>query len=89
MFYSSIIKHTSVQNNIKKDIIKISRHLGDNLQVALGTIAKGIIGNEPTLSPKDLDKDLAYFKKQGIETAAIFRLGGLNEEYMRVIKRHL
>lgn len=89
MFYSSMIKSKNAQNSIKKIIIKKSKQYKQYFQVGLGTIAIGILGNEPILPPKNLEKDLDFIKKQGIEIAVIFRLGGLNKEYFKIIKKYL
>jgi hypothetical protein len=51
--------------------------------IALGVIAKGI-HDEPLMSAKELEKDLEHFKNKNI---TIFRLGGLNQEYINIIKR--
>jgi len=89
MFYSSTIRNKSVLEKIKNHIKKRAEELGDKLQVGLGTIAGGILGDEPVLSPKELDKDLSFYEKQNIDTVVIFRLGGLNRDYLRVIKKYL
>ncbi len=89
MFYSSMIKNKFVLEKIKSHIKKRAEELGDKLQVGLGTIARGILGDEPILSPKKLDKDLSFCKKQNIDTVVIFRLGGLNNDYLKIIKKYL
>ncbi len=89
MFYSSMKKSKNTQNSIKKIIIKKSRQYKQYFQVGLGTIAKEILGNEPILSHKELDKDLAFVKKHGIEVAVIFRPSGLNKKYLKIIKKYL
>lgn len=57
--------------------------------VGLGAMAKGIFGWEPIISPQELDFDLDNFKKRGISNAVIFRLGGLNDDYLKVINKYL
>lgn len=89
MLYSSLIKNKFILNRMKNFIIQKSREYGKNLQVGLGTIAKGILGNEPILSPKQLDNDLKFLRKNEIETAVIFRLGGLNKKYTEIIQKYL
>ena len=88
MLYSSVIKSKIVLSQMKKFISKKSKEYGKNLQVGLGTIAKGILGTEPLLSPKQLDRDLKFLKENNIKEATIFRLGGLNKEYLKVIRRY-
>lgn len=85
---SSLIKMFYV-NKIKSFIVHNSKKYGQRFQVALGCTATGITGKDPLLSPEDLDKDLNFLYKNGIKTAIIYRLGGLNESYLEVIKRYL
>lgn len=54
--------------------------------VAYGTIAKGIARNEPILTLKQLKKDLELAKESKIKEVIIYRLGGLNKEYLKTIK---
>jgi len=89
MLYSSMIKNKSILDNIKNFVIYKSKEYGPNFQVGLGTIAVGILGNEPILSSKNLDKDLNFLRENNIKTAVIFRLGGLNKEYLNVINKYL
>ncbi|MFH0752465.1 MAG: hypothetical protein V1914_02600 [archaeon] len=62
------------------------KEFGGNFLVAYGTIAKGILGTEPLLSKEQLKEDLKIAKKVGIKEVVIFRLGGLNKSYAKVIK---
>ncbi len=55
LFYSSMKLESIFKNQIKKFIIHKSKEDGQNFQVGLGTIAKGILGTEPILSPTSLD----------------------------------
>lgn len=55
----------------------------------LGTIAIGVLGNEPILSSGDLSKDLHWAKESEVEEVFIFRLGGLNESYISAIKQSI
>ncbi len=89
MYYSSMIKKDSIKEKIKRFMIKQSIQHRENFQVGLGTIAKGILGDEPILSPENLDRDLKFLRDNNIKNAVIFRLGGLNKEYVKVIKRYL
>lgn len=52
----------------------------------LGTIASGVLGNEPVLSPEELGKDIRWCKESGAEEVFVFRLGGLNKSYISAIK---
>lgn len=51
----------------------------------LGTIATGVLGNEPILSPEDLAEDLKWARETGVDEIFIFRLGGLNKEVLAVL----
>lgn len=62
---------------------------GDNFLVAYGTIAKGIGGDEPNLSLSQLEEDLKLAKEIGIEEAVIFRLGGLDRKYLKVLNKFI
>ena len=89
MFYSSMIKNKFLLKKIKQYITKRSLELDKNLQIGLGTIAIGIFGNEPILKPEKLDKDLYFCKKNKINSVVIFRHGGLNNLYLKKIKKYL
>jgi hypothetical protein len=88
MFYSSMLNARHARFFIDHGII---RHLKNkkHVWIALGTIATGILGNEPILSPKNLEKDLIEMKKLGIKNIVIFRLAGLNKEYLKIIKKYV
>mgnify|MGYP001569101821 CR=1 FL=1 len=77
------------RNFLEKQIRIGKNYFGNNFVVALGTIAVGINGNEPILSPKELDRDLKIMKSNGISDAVVFRLGGLNKKYIDVIKEYV
>jgi len=84
MYYTSMIKHKFISNLIKKEIVKIRKNNPD-LQLGLGTIATGVLGNEPILSPEKLKQDINFLQKNNIKTCVIFRLGGLKEEYINLL----
>jgi hypothetical protein len=89
MFYSSMIKKEYFRKRIEKYIPKKAKRLGSCFQIGLGVIAPGQICKESILSPKDLNKDLKFVRKQGIKRAVIFRLGGLNQEYLEIIEQFI
>jgi len=86
MYYSSALS-AKMNNFIKKRLSKLKNK--QDYSVSLGTIAKGIFGNELILSPENLEKDLKFIKKIGFNKAIIFRLGGLNKNYIKVINRFI
>lgn len=86
MYYSSIERNEFLRGAVRNIVLKELKRFGNKLQIGLGTIAKGILGNEPILSPEGLRKDLEFFKEKGIKNVVIFRLGGLNEMYLGVVE---
>ncbi|MCX6703699.1 MAG: hypothetical protein NTV02_03365 [Candidatus Zambryskibacteria bacterium] len=92
MCYSSM----AVQPFEKSILLKVKRFEKNFAQsnqsrvgFGLGTIATGVLGNEPILSPEDLSKDLRWAKESNVEEVFIFRLGGLNESYIGAIKENI
>ena len=84
MWYSSMFSkvfNKKVKSNLKKLKDK------SNHSVSLGTIAIGILGNEPINPPKKLEKDLEFVKKCGFKKIVIFRLEGLNKKYLKVLDK--
>ncbi len=88
MFYSSMIKNRWILNKMKKHISKESMRRNGQMNLGLGTIAKGILGNEPKLTPKKLEQDLKFCKDCGITEVTIFGLEGLNSEYLKIINKY-
>ena len=84
MFYTSMKSHKEIKNT-KKYLSRIKNK--KQYAVALGTIAIGIQGNEPILSTKNLEKDLKFVEKVGFNKVIIFRLGGLNKEYLKILNK--
>jgi len=84
MYYSSMNQER--MNKIIKRILLGVKNKG-NYSIGLGTIAVGILGNEPNLSPENLEKDLEFVKRSGFKKVIIFRLGGLNKNYIKVINK--
>ena len=90
MLYTSFLKnHPDIENFLERQISIGKKSFGNDFMVALGTIAAGINGNEPILTPKDLERDLKIVKNNGVNEVVIFRLGGLNKEYIKVIKKYI
>lgn len=81
MTYTSMVRKPV--KRIYRNIIRMSS------RVALGTIAKGALGNEPILTPKDLDSDLKLAKDTNTKEVFIYRLGGLNQRYIKVIENYI
>ncbi len=85
MFYSSM--HDFGEEHIQEEIQKAKRRYGKRLRIALGTLTHGIKRNEPILSTQILERDLTICKKLDIEEVILFRLGGMNKEYQRIIEK--
>ena len=85
MYYTSMMTNRLISYLAKRGVLSSLKNNAD-LQLALGTIAVGVLGNEPILSSVSLEKDLEFAQKQNISTVTIFRLGGLNKEYIEKIK---
>ncbi len=74
MLYSSVHPFT-------KEFIK---ETAKNAIIGLGIIDKGIDKHNPILSPEKLKQELQILKQQ--KEVIIFRLSGLNKEYLKIIQ---
>ena len=83
MFYSSM--HHFSKEFLKKEFNTANER---KYLIALGTISSGIHGNEPSMSLKILKRDLIIAKQAGIKEIIIFRLGGLNKSYKKVLTKN-
>ncbi|MEK6940859.1 MAG: hypothetical protein AABW49_03090 [Nanoarchaeota archaeon] len=83
MMYSSL--HSSLKEVKHKEIKNLDK---DRLIIGLGCIATGILGNEPIISPENLQEDLEFCKNNNIKEVVIFRLDGLNESFLKIIKKY-
>lgn len=84
MWYSSMISKF-LNEKIKKNLQKLKNK--ENYSIRLGTIATGILGDEPILSPESLKKDLKFVKESGFNKVIIFRLEGLNKKYIKILNK--
>ncbi len=90
MLYTSFSKnHKNIEKYLEKQIIMGKRLFGKNFIIGLGCIDAGILGSEPILIPKELDRDLKITKNNKINEAVIFRLGGLDKEYIKIIETYI
>lgn len=85
MLYHSV--HYYSAEKLKFEMQQGLRRYGDNYIVGFGTIAVGVGGNEPLLSPQQLEKDLQIAKEVGVKEVVLFRLGGLNKKYAKVLEK--
>lgn len=85
LYYTSRIG--SLWQGLTRKSIKRRAERGEVQAVGLGTIATGVYGDEPILSPEQLERDLEFLEEAGVERAVIFRLGGLEEDYLEVCRK--
>jgi len=83
MIYSSC--HDFGEDFIRTEIKQAKNIYGKRLRIALGTLTHGIKGDEPAISIKMLERDLNICNKLNIEEVILFRLGGMNKEYKKII----
>ncbi len=83
MIYSSM--HDFGEEFIRAEIKKAKKLYGKRVRIALGTLSHGIKGNEPMITAKMLERDMNICKSLDIEEVILFRLGGMNKEYQKVI----
>jgi len=85
MLYHSMLKLGD--RFFRMELRKGQELFGSNYLAGFGTIAKGIMGWEPILDPGQLEKDLQTAKEVGVKEIVIFRLGGLNKEYVQLLQK--
>jgi len=88
MLYSSALKVPDKENYLRTKI-RENKKKYQKYSVALGLIGLGEDKTASIISPQDLDQDLHVTKEEGIREVAFYRLGGLNEEYLKVIEKYL
>lgn len=76
-----------------QEFLRTDKKLGGNYYPAFGLTAEGV-GDGQTeaswmLSPQKLDEELSAAQDLGIEEVVIYRLGGLDREYLEVIKKYV
>ncbi len=87
MIYTS--NHNYNKRLLGKLIRLYKKKYKDKFIIGLGTIATGIKDKEIILKPKGLENDLEMCKNNDINEVVIFRLGGLNKDYIKVIKKFI
>lgn len=85
MVYHSM--HPFDKEFITNELKSGRKEFGNNYLVAYGTIAVGIGGGELTLSLSQLEEDLKIANDVGIQEVIIYRLGGLNNKYLKVLNK--
>lgn len=87
MAYHSL--HHFNKDFIINELQRGMNEFGDKFLIAYGTIAKGVEDQGALLSLSQLKEDLRIAKETGIKEVIIFRLGGLNKEYVEIIKNFI
>lgn len=85
MMYHSV--HYYSEEKLRSELQRGLKEFGENYIVGYGTIALGVGGNEPILSPQQLEKDLQIAQEVGVKEVVLFRLGGLNKKYAKVMEK--
>ena len=85
MLYNSV--HHLDSETLKEELQRGVKEYGRNYVVGYGTIAVGVGGNEPLLSPQQLETDLRIAQEVGVKEVVLFRLGGLNKKYVDVLEK--
>ncbi|HIG93593.1 TPA: hypothetical protein HA234_05345 [Candidatus Woesearchaeota archaeon] len=86
MLYHSL--HHFSEDFLRRQLQQGQQVWEKNFVVGMGTITKGIHGNEPRLSAQQLEKDLELAQKMKIQEVVLFRLGGLNKKYGEILKKY-
>lgn len=86
MMYSSM--HNYSPEFVKEELKNGVKMYGSKFKVGLGVLDKGV-GDEELINCKILDRDLALCSKYNVSEVIIYRLGGLNKEYLKVIKKYV
>jgi hypothetical protein len=73
------LRRSTIKATLKKDAGVVA------LDVGVGCLATGAYEHEPIISPEELRTDLEFLKEIGVSTVTLFRLGGLTDEYVRVL----
>lgn len=74
---------------IRNKIKELKEKHGNKVFIGLGCTAKGMALIEPIISPKQLERDIRICKEEGIKEVIIYRLGGMNKDYIKVIKKFI
>ena len=80
------ICHTSYSPRILSKIFE--KAYKRDAKIGVGTIAKGKFGFERIMKPKELKNTLRKLEEYGRDVV-IYRLGGLNKEYIEIIKEFI
>ncbi len=83
MYHSS---HHFSRNFMRKKTQQGLQEHGKNFLLGLGILAPGM-GSEPLISPQQLEEDLTLAEEVGVREVILFRLGGLQRKYLKVLEK--
>ncbi|MBS3152555.1 hypothetical protein J4230_04050 [Candidatus Woesearchaeota archaeon] len=86
MMYSSMSSWLT-ENIIRDEIKSYKKEYGDKFFIGLGVLDVGINNNEKIITSENLERDIRICKELGVKEIVIYRLSGLNKEYLKVIKK--
>ncbi|MBI5391960.1 hypothetical protein HZB00_03070 [Candidatus Woesearchaeota archaeon] len=84
MLYSSLRSYRS-KEWMEKHILAGKKIYGNHFLAGLGLLAPGVGEHEKMIHVEQLQRDLTLCKKAGVKEVILFRLGGLNKEYLDII----
>ncbi len=88
MLYSSL--HSSrTRSWMERHLHHGQEQYGKRFVVGLGLLAVGVGRHDRVISPEQLERDLELCQEAGVHEVILFRLGGLNKEYLKVISSFL
>jgi len=87
MYYTSMHKFSDAY--LQETFTTNRKQYGKKFIVALGTLATGVLGNEPRVSITELRRCLTIAQKARINEVILYRLGGLDTEYIKVLQEFI
>ncbi|MAG52562.1 MAG: hypothetical protein CMH62_01215 [Nanoarchaeota archaeon] len=73
----------------RRVVKKWGKRHSDKFVIGIGCTAIGILGDEPLITKEEFERDLKFAKENGMKKVAIFRLGGLDKEFVDILKNYL
>lgn len=85
MLYHSL--HPFTKEFLENQLLQGKQQWGKQFIPALGVLAPGIPGNEPRITPQELEKELQLASAGGISEVILFRLGGLTLPFLSSLQK--
>lgn len=86
MAYSSM--HDFGDFLMNQEIKRGKEEFGNNFIMAYGVLCKGVLGWEKPIEISLLKRDLDLAKKYKVKEVTLFRLGGLNKKYIKLLEKY-